>query len=175
MASARSLRAVTTAGVSRDARACVTSVMFTEAKPIPAVTANTNGINHITQATAAVIRFLACHCCAAHAGMARATRSDATPTARNSQPAISVDPSDRAYHPFIVMPTIPRATAATFSRIAWFNDFIVVGGGGDSAFAGAGSGLLGGVTGAAAAAFCFLRSRHSRCRCADVLGIFLGG
>src|SRR5262249_17707490 len=48
-------------------------------------------------------------------GAARATRSVATPTARNSNPAASVDPSDRANHPLMTIPTPARASAAPAS------------------------------------------------------------
>src|SRR5712664_3969075 len=45
-------------------------------------------------------------------GTARATRSLATPMARNSHPARSVEPSVRANQPFIVRPTPASARAA---------------------------------------------------------------
>jgi len=36
---------------------------------------------------------------------------------RNSQPAVSVDPSDRENQPFMVIPTTATASAATVSSI----------------------------------------------------------
>src|SRR5258708_39846435 len=49
--------------------------------------------------------------------MTRAARSAATPMARNSHPAMSLDPSDRANQPFVVMPTPASANAAATKRI----------------------------------------------------------
>jgi hypothetical protein len=37
--------------------------------------------------------------------------------ARNSHPAASLDPSDRANHPFMAMPTAAKVTAAARNRI----------------------------------------------------------
>jgi hypothetical protein len=54
---------------------------------------------------------------AAHEGMTSATRSAATPMTRKSHPAVSVDPSDRANQPFMVIPTTASASAATVKRI----------------------------------------------------------
>src|SRR5262249_26043773 len=48
-------------------------------------------------------------------GAARAARSVATPMARNSNPAASVDPSDRANQPLMTIPTPARASAAPAS------------------------------------------------------------
>src|SRR4051794_16256934 len=49
--------------------------------------------------------------------MTSATRSAATPMARNSHPATSLDPSDRANQPFVVIPTPASANAATNKSI----------------------------------------------------------
>ena len=83
------LRVVTArAGVTRDARDNVTSAMFTEAKPTPAVAAKTKVATHIIHPTSAVARCHACQTEAAQEGITRTTRSAATPRARNSNPAL---------------------------------------------------------------------------------------
>jgi hypothetical protein len=115
-ASARAACAVVTAGVTRDARDIVTLAMFVAAKPMPAVSAKAKVISQTTQPASAVARWRACHAKAEQEGMASATRSAATPIARNSQPAISLDPSDRANQPFMVMPTAPSARAEIVSK-----------------------------------------------------------
>ena len=56
MASASMAWVFVTAGVTLDARTSVTSLIFVEAKPIPAVTAKTNVTNQTTQPTSAVAR-----------------------------------------------------------------------------------------------------------------------
>ena len=109
--------AAVTAGVTRDARASVTSAMFTEAKPTPAVTAKTKVATQIVHPTSAVARCRACQREAAQEGITRATRSAATPMVRNSNQAISLDPSDRANQPFMVMPTTASANADAVNRI----------------------------------------------------------
>ena len=48
--------ALVIAGVTRDARDSVTSLILVAAKPIPAVTAKTNVINQTTQPASAVAR-----------------------------------------------------------------------------------------------------------------------
>src|ERR1700754_4631776 len=112
MASLTAPCALAIAGVTREARAVVTSLMLVEAKPMPAVTANTNVISQTAQPTNAVARCPLCHRPAAQDGITSATRSAATPTARKSHPAISLDPSERANQPLMVMPTTARASAA---------------------------------------------------------------
>src|SRR5262249_47058720 len=52
-----------------------------------------------------------------HDGMTSATRSAATPIHRKSHPAASLDPSERANHPFMAMPTAAKVTAAARNRI----------------------------------------------------------
>ena len=117
IASLNAACAAITTGVTRDARAAVTSVMLTDAKPIPAVTANTKVIVHTAHPASDVARWPAFQSAAAQTGMTSATRSAATPMAKNSHPAMSLDPSDRANQPFVVMPTAARATAATTRKI----------------------------------------------------------
>jgi len=117
MASLNAAWAAVTAAVTRDARDNVTSAMFTEAKPTPAVTAKTKVMIQTAQPAAAVTRWQACQWEAAQAGMTSATRSAATPMARNSNPATSLDPSDRANQPFMVMPTTASANADAVNRI----------------------------------------------------------
>src|ERR1700694_4653229 len=53
---------------------------------------------------------------AAHDGMTSAARSAAAPMVKNSHPAMSLDPSDRANQPFVVMPTPASANAAATKR-----------------------------------------------------------
>src|ERR1700732_1639685 len=101
----------------RAARAVVTSVMLKDAKPIPAVTAKTKVTAHTAHPAREVARWRVCQSPAAHDGMTSAARSAATPMARNSQPAMSLDPSDRANQPFVVMPTPASAKAAATRRI----------------------------------------------------------
>ena len=102
--------ATVTAGVTRAARAVATSVMLTEAKPMPAVTAKTKVIAHTAHPAIEVARWRVCQSPAAHDGMTRAARSAATPMAKKSHPAMSLDPSDRANQPFVVTPTAASAT-----------------------------------------------------------------
>ena len=56
MASASMAWALVTAGVTRDARTSVTSLILVEAKPMPAVTAKTNVTNQATQPTSPAAR-----------------------------------------------------------------------------------------------------------------------
>ena len=49
--------------------------------------------------------------------MTSATRSAATPIAKNSHPAVSLDPSDRANQPLVVTPTPASANAANTKKI----------------------------------------------------------
>ena len=102
-------------GVTRAARVRVTSAMLTDANPMPDVTANTTVANHTSQAMTAVARRRASQSWMAVGGTARATRSLATPMARKSVPAKSVEPSVWANQPFIVMPTAASRRAATVS------------------------------------------------------------
>src|ERR1700737_1561450 len=101
----------------RAARAVVTSVMLTDAKPMPAVTAKTKVIAHTAHPAREVARWRVCQSPAAHDGMTSAARSAATPMVKNSHPAMSLDPSDRANQPFVVMPTPASANAAATKRI----------------------------------------------------------
>ena len=55
MASESAACAFVTMGVTRDARASVTSLMLVEAKPMPAVTTKTNATSHRAQPTSAVL------------------------------------------------------------------------------------------------------------------------
>lgn len=96
----------------RDARAKFVSAILTEANPRPEMRAKAKDADHTSQATAAVTRCRASQSFAAAAGTVRATMSFAVPIARNVQPARSVDPSVRANHPFITMPTAASARAA---------------------------------------------------------------
>src|ERR1700688_4550979 len=91
--------------------------MLTDAKPTPAVTANTKVIAHTAHPASEVARWRVCQSPAAHDGMTSATRSAATPIAKNSHPAMSLDPSDRANQPFVVIPTPASANAAATKRI----------------------------------------------------------
>src|ERR1700730_2590795 len=91
--------------------------MLVLAKPTPAVTAKTNVIAHTAHPASEVARCRACQSLAAQEGTTRATRSAATPVAKNNHPAASLDPSDRANHPFMAMPTPAKARAATRNRI----------------------------------------------------------
>jgi len=93
-----------------------TSAMLVLAKPTPAVTAKTNVIAHTAHPASEVARCRACQSLAAQEGATSATRSAATPMARNNHPAASLDPSDRANHPFMATPT-PAARAAARNRI----------------------------------------------------------
>src|SRR5690242_6157165 len=90
--------------------------MFTEAKPIPAITAKTKVIAHTVHPAREVARWRVCQSPAAHDGITSATRSAAIPIAINSHPAMSLEPSDRANQPFVVMPTAASANAAAASR-----------------------------------------------------------
>src|SRR5258705_2081519 len=117
IASLNAACAAATAGVTRDARASVTSVMLVLAKPTPAVTAKTNVIAHTVHPASDVARCRACQSLAEHEGATSATRSAATPMARNNHPAASLDPSDRANHPFMAMPTAAKVMAAARNRI----------------------------------------------------------
>ncbi len=92
--------------------------MLTDANPMPAVTAKTKVIAHTAQPASEVERWRACQSVAAHDGITSATRSAATPIARNSHPAVSLAPSERANQPFVVMPTPASASAAPARRIA---------------------------------------------------------
>src|SRR6266852_6197199 len=60
--------AAATAGVTRDARASVTSAMLVLAKPTPAVTAKTNVIAHTAHPASEVARCRACQSLAAQEG-----------------------------------------------------------------------------------------------------------
>src|SRR5258708_18651604 len=104
--------AVAGAAVTRDARGSVTSAMLVVAKPTPAVTAKTNVIAHTAHPASEVARCRACQSLAAQEGATSATRSAATPMARNSHPAASLDPSDRADPPVIARPTAAQLTRA---------------------------------------------------------------
>src|SRR3989440_12727533 len=106
-----------TAGVTRAARAIAISVMLTDAKPMPAVTAKTKVIAHTAHPAIEVARWRVCQSPAAHDGITRAARSAATPMAKKSHPAMSLDPSDRANQPLVVTPTVARANAAAIKRI----------------------------------------------------------
>src|SRR4029079_13115996 len=90
--------------------------MLTDAKPMPAVTAKTKVIAHTAHPAIEVARWRVCQSPAAHDGMTSAARSAATPMAKNSHPAMSLDPSDRANQPLVVMPTPASANAATIKR-----------------------------------------------------------
>jgi hypothetical protein len=91
--------------------------MLTDAKPMPAMTAKTKVIGHTAHPAREVARWRVCQSPAAHDGMTSATRSAATPMAKNSHPAMSLDPSDRANQPFVLMPTPASANAAAAKRI----------------------------------------------------------
>src|ERR1700752_3064560 len=104
--------AAATAGVTRDARAVVTSAMLTEAKPIPATTAKAKVIAQTTHPATDAARRPMCQSLAAHIGVTSAARSAATPMAKNSHPARSLDPSDRANQPFVVSRTAASGNAA---------------------------------------------------------------
>ena len=106
-----------TAGVRRAARAAVTSVMLTDAKPMPAVTAKAKVIAHAAHPASEVARWRVCQSAAAHDGKTSAARSVATPMAMNNHPAISLDPSDRANQPLVVTPTPASANAAAAKRM----------------------------------------------------------
>ena len=73
--------------------AAVTSVMFTDAKPMPAVTAKRKVIAHTAHPAREVARWRVCQSPAAHDGMTSATTWAATPMAKNSHPAMSLDPA----------------------------------------------------------------------------------
>jgi len=113
IASLKPACAAATAGVRRDARTSVASAILMLAKPTPAMTAKTNVIAQTPHPASEVARCRICQSRAAQEGITRATRSAATPIARNSHPARSVDPSERANHPFMATPTPARAKAAT--------------------------------------------------------------
>jgi hypothetical protein len=171
--------------------------MLTDANPMPAVTAKTNVIAHTLQPTSAVARRPACQSPAATDGITRATRSAATPTARNSHPAMSLDPSDRANQPFMAMPTPARANAAIDKKTGptCRRDGATGSADGNSALGGGAAGAKnsgfaarnssgisdvedGGSASAGTAAFAFccrLRGRGALGRSPAVLARFLGG
>src|SRR5258705_6087809 len=91
--------------------------MLTDAKPMPAMTAKTKVIAHTAHPAREVARWRVCQSPAAHDGMTSAARSAATPMAKNSHPAMSLDSSDRANQPVVVMPTPASANAAATKRI----------------------------------------------------------
>src|SRR5262245_56535067 len=91
--------------------------MFVLADAIPASNAHPHVPTHGTHPATEMARWRVCQSRAAKEGIANATKSEATPTARKSHPAVSVDPRDRANDPFMVTPTAARATAAASSRI----------------------------------------------------------
>jgi hypothetical protein len=90
--------------------------MLIDANPILAVVAKTKVTSQTTQPAMAIIRWPESHNPAAVDGKTRADRSAATPTARKSPPAKSVDPNERANHPLIAIPTALRASAALVKR-----------------------------------------------------------
>src|SRR4051794_41903308 len=92
--------------------------MLTDAKPMPAVTAKTKVIAHTTHPAIEVARWRVCQSPAAHDGMTRAARSAATPMAKKSHPAMSLDPSDRANQTFGGTPTAARADATAIKKNA---------------------------------------------------------
>jgi hypothetical protein len=114
IASSSAVWALVTADVTRDARAIVTSAMLVEAKPIPAVTAKINVVSQTARPTNAVSRYRARQSPAAQDD--RATTLAARPTARNSHPAMSFEPKDRANQPFIAIPTPAGAKTAIDRR-----------------------------------------------------------
>src|SRR5260370_9276951 len=73
IASLNAACAAATAGVTRDARASVTSEMLVLAKPTPAVTAKTNVITHTAHPASEVARCRACQSLAAQDGATGAT------------------------------------------------------------------------------------------------------
>jgi hypothetical protein len=102
--------------------------------------------------------------------------------AKNSHPAMSLDPSDRANQPFVVMPTPASANAAAIRRIEATGRYdgvtarnVTVGGGvtvdkklagiSDSEDADSASGE------AATFAFCRLRGLYARARWAPILAL----
>src|SRR5262245_26614351 len=86
--------------------------MLTDAKPIPATTAKTKVIAQTAHPATDAARWPMCQSLAAHIGVTSAARSAATPMAKNSHPAISLDPSERANQPFVVSPTAASVNAA---------------------------------------------------------------
>src|SRR5262245_66458539 len=86
--------------------------MLTDAKPIPATTAKTKVIAQTAHPATDAARWPMCQSLAAHIGVTSAARSAATPIAKNSHPAISLDPSDRANQPFVASPTAASVKAA---------------------------------------------------------------
>src|SRR5262245_23552955 len=86
--------------------------MLTEAKPIPATTAKTKVIAQTAHPATDAARRPMCQSLAAHIGVTSAARSAATPMARNSHPARSLDPSDRENQPFVASPTAASVSAA---------------------------------------------------------------
>src|SRR5437868_3670742 len=91
--------------------------MFVLANPMPAVTAKTKVIAHTPQPAREMARCRACQSRAAQDGTTSAIRSAATPMARKSHPAISLDPRDRANQPFMVIPTPASASADAVNRM----------------------------------------------------------
>src|SRR5262245_9355407 len=112
MASLNADWAAATAGVTRAARAVVTSAMLTDAKPIPAMTANTKLIAQTAHPARDAPRWPMCQSLAAQIGVTSAARSADTPMAMNIHPATSLDPSDRANQPFVARPTAASVNAA---------------------------------------------------------------
>src|SRR5438093_3303 len=86
--------------------------MLTEAKPIPATSAKTKVIAQTAHPATDAARRPVCQSLAAHIGVTSAARSAATPMARNSHPAKSLAPNDRANQPFVVSPTAASVNAA---------------------------------------------------------------
>src|SRR5690242_5206987 len=143
IASVNAACAIATAGDGRDARASVVSAMLVEAKPTPAITAKTNVMAQTVHPASELERCRICQSRAAQDGITSATRSAAMPIARKSHPAISVDPSERAYQPFMAMPTPPSAKAASIKLKEMLRDAAClcdVTGGDASAGDGAGGG-----------------------------------
>src|SRR5438132_12471475 len=86
--------------------------MLIDANPIPAMTAKTKVIAQTPHPASDAARWPTCQSLAAHIGVTSAARSAATPIAKNSHPATSLDPSDRANQPFVVIPTAASVNAA---------------------------------------------------------------
>lgn len=97
--SERAVCAIVTAGVTRDARASVTSLRFVDAKPRPAVTAKTKVTSQSIQPTSEAARWRACQRLAAQEGIPSAIRSAATPSARKSHPSGGVAGAKRSREP----------------------------------------------------------------------------
>src|ERR1700739_3080507 len=90
--------------------------MFVLANPTPAVTANMNVMAQTPHTAQAVALCRVFQRRTAQDGTASASRSEATPIARKSHPATSLEPRDRAKNPFMVTPTPASATADIVSR-----------------------------------------------------------